>query len=332
MMKSLALAFAFGVALAQPVESQPMEETSIAMPVLTISFAQTYIADELGFWTKRGLKVSIHDIAGIGSMNAVLAGSVDFTNSSGPTVIRAYVRGQKLLGIGSTGDNLPFDIVMNKDVAARLKIDEKAPIEKRAQSLKGLTIGIGTANSIPHGYLRYFAKKGGLNPERDFKLATVTGDVALAGIKNGTIDAFVQVTPIGNIAVHQGQVLLDSAQRGSLPEILPMAFNIIATRADFCTKKPTVCQRIMDGYYEGSAYMHDHPKESLELLGRKLRGLDPEILKEAYDIQLKATPRSTKINEKGMINAQNLSIEAGMIKDDEKLAKFDDLVTNKFAK
>jgi NitT/TauT family transport system substrate-binding protein len=332
MRKSLALAFAFGVALAQPAASQPMEETSIAMPVLTISFAPTYIADELGFWTKRGLKVSIHDIAGIGSMNAVLAGSIDFTNSSGPTVIRAYVRGQKLLGIGSTGDNLPFDIVMNKDVAARLKIDEKAPIEKRAQSLKGLTIGIGTANSIPHGYLRYFAKKGGLNPERDFKLATVTGDVALAGIKNGTIDAFVQVTPIGNIAVHQGQVLLDSAQRGSLPELLPMAFNIIATRGDFCVKKPTVCQRIMDGYYDGMVYMHDHPKESLELLGRKLRGLDPEILKEAYDIQLKATPRSTKINDKGMINAQNLSIEAGMIKDDEKLAKFDDVVTNKFAK
>jgi hypothetical protein len=88
----------------------------------------------------------------------------------------------------------------------------------------------------------------------------------------------------------------------------------------------------MDGYAEGSAYMHDHQKEALELLGRKLRGLDPEILKEAYDIQLKATPRTTKINEKGMINAQNLSIEAGMIKEDEKLAKFDSLVTNKFAK
>jgi hypothetical protein len=78
--------------------------------------------------------------------------------------------------------------------------------------------------------------------------------------------------------------------------------------------------------------MHDHPKESLEILGRKLSGLDPAILKEAYDIQLKATPRSTKINNQGMINAQNLSIEAGMIKDSEKLASFDAIVTNKFAK
>jgi hypothetical protein len=33
-----------------------------------------------------------------------------------------------------------------------------------------------------------------------------------------------------------------------------------------------------------------------------------------------------------MINAQNLSIEAGMIKEDEKLASFDALVTNKFTR
>src|ERR1044071_5671482 len=110
MRKSLALAFAFSAALAQPAASQPTEETSIALPVLTISFAQTYIADELGFWTKRGLKVKLHDIAGIGSMNAVLAGSVDFTNSSGPTVIRANIRGQKVLGIGSTLGGLACDL------------------------------------------------------------------------------------------------------------------------------------------------------------------------------------------------------------------------------
>jgi hypothetical protein len=111
-----------------------------------------------------------------------------------------------------------------------------------------------------------------------------------------------------------------------------MAFNIIGTRADFCDKKPTVCQKMMDGYLEGMIYMHEKPKESLELLGRKLRGQDPAIIAESFELQLKGTPRTTKINDQGMINAQNLSIEAGMIREDEKLAKFDDVVTNKFAK
>jgi len=332
MRKTVALGLALGLAFAAPATAQPVEETSVAMPVLTIAFAPTYIADELGFWTKRGLKVSIHDIVGIGSMNAVLAGSVDFTNSSGPTVIRAFVRGQKLLGVGSTGDNLPFDIVLRKDVAERLGVTGKSPIEKRAQSLKGLNISIGSPNSIPHGYLRYFAKKGGLNPERDFKLASMQSEAALAALKSGAIDGFVQVIPFGSIAVQQGHVLLDSAVRGSLPELLPMAFNIIGTRADFCDKKPSVCQKMMDGYLEGMLYMHDHPKESLELLGRKLRGQDPAIIAESFELQRQGTPRTTKINEKGMANAQNLSVEAGMIKDEEKLAKFDELYTNKFAK
>jgi ABC-type nitrate/sulfonate/bicarbonate transport system substrate-binding protein len=236
------------------------------------------------------------------------------------------------LGIGSTGDNLPFDLILRKEVAERLGINDKAPQQKRAQALKGLNISLGSPNSIPHGYLRYFAKKGGLNPERDFKLAYMQSEAALAALKTGTIDGFVQVIPFGSIATQQGHVMLDSAVRGSLPELLPMAFNIIATRQDFCDKKPSVCQKLMDGYLEGMIYMHEHPKESLELLARKLRGQDPAIIAESFELQKNGTPRTTKINVPGMVNAQNLSIEAGMFKEDEKLASFDALYTNKFAK
>jgi NitT/TauT family transport system substrate-binding protein len=332
MKKGVALGLALAASLPTAAPAQQMEETSMAMPVLSIAFAPTYVADELGFWTKRGLTVKLHDIVGIGSMNAMLAGSVDFTNSSGPTVIRAYIRGQKLLGIGSTGDNLPFDIVLNKDVAARLGIDGKAPIEKRAQALKGLTMSVGSLNSIPHGYLRYFAKKGGLNSERDFKLTPMLSEAAIAALRNGSIDGFVQALPWGSVATRQGHVLLDSAARGSLPDLLPMAFNIVATRPDFCDKKPSVCQKLMDGYLEGMIYMIDNPKESLALLAKKMRDQDPAVTAESFELQRQGTPRTTKINELGLVKAQDLSVEAGMFKEEEKLAKFDAIFTNKFTK
>ena len=52
-----ALAAVLGLALAVPATAQQLEETSMTLPALTLGFAPTYIADEMGFWTKRGLKV-----------------------------------------------------------------------------------------------------------------------------------------------------------------------------------------------------------------------------------------------------------------------------------
>jgi ABC-type nitrate/sulfonate/bicarbonate transport system substrate-binding protein len=328
-----AAALAAAVALAPAADAQQMEEASMALPALTLGFSPTYIADAMGFWTKRGLKVTLHDIVGIGSMNAVLAGSVDFTNSSGPTVIRANIRGQKVLGIGSTYDGLPFEIVVNPEVMTKAGITASSPIEKRAASLKGLKVTVTSPNTIPHAYLRYFARKGKIDPERDIQVVSMPPEAGLAALKNGTTQGYVQGPPWPQIATHQKiGVALDSSIRGTLPDILPFAYNIVAARPDTCEKKPSVCQKLMDGYLDGMMYMHEHPKEALAILAKKMPGSDPAVFKESFELSEKGTPRTTKINEKGMENAQILSIEGGMIRADEKLSSLKDVYTNKFAK
>jgi ABC-type nitrate/sulfonate/bicarbonate transport system substrate-binding protein len=310
-----------------------MEETSMTLPALTLGFSPTYIADELGFWTKRGLKVSMHSITGIGSMNAVLAGSVDFTNSSGPTVIRANIRGQKVLGIGSTYDGLPFEIVVRKEVAAAAGVTETSPIEKRAQAIKGKKISLTSPNTIPHGYLRYFARKGGLNPDRDIQLASMAAEAGLAALRNAATDGYVQGPPWTVVATHMGiAVRLDSSLRGQMPDMLPFAYNIVAAKPETCDKRPTVCQKLMDGYLEGMLYMNDHPKEALEILKKRMPGGDQAAFVDAFELTRKGTPRTTKINERGIQNAQELSVDGLMIKPEEKLASFAGIFTNKFTK
>src|SRR5262245_24691827 len=207
------------------------EETSLALPALALVFSPIYIADSAGLWAKHGLKVKLHDITGIGSMNAVLAGSVDFTNSSGPTVIRANIRGQKVLGIGSTYDGLPFELVMRKEIMDAAGVTESSPIEKRVQAIKGKKISLTSPNTIPHGYLRYFARKGGLNPDRDFQLASMAPEAGLAALKTAATDGYVQGPPWTVIATHQNlAVRLDSSLRGQMPEMLPFAYNIVAAK------------------------------------------------------------------------------------------------------
>jgi len=328
---SLAVAAAFAVA--RPVAAQPAEETSLALPALTLVFSPIYIADSAGLWEKRGLKVKMHDITGIGAMNAVLAKSVDFSSSSGPTIIRAHVRGQKVQGIAETLNGLAIEIVLRKDVAEAAGVTAASPIEKRAQALKGKIASLTSPNTIPHAHLRYLARRGGVDPEREITVVSNQAPAGLAALKRGDVHAYVQGPPWTPTAVQQGiGVLLSSPLRGDLPEIAPLAFNIVVTRAGFCEEKPGVCAKMADGVTDAMNYMHDHPKESVELLRKRMPNIDPQVFAESFELIRKWTPRSSKVSEKSLANAQQLMLVGGMLKPEEKLASFAEIYTNKFAK
>jgi len=81
-----ALAGLAASALLAPAAVAADEHTTLAIPGITIGFITRYIADDEGLWKKQGLDVKVLDIAGIGSMTAVISGSVDFSMSSGPSI------------------------------------------------------------------------------------------------------------------------------------------------------------------------------------------------------------------------------------------------------
>ena len=124
-----------------------------------LAFGLGYLADDLNLWEKHGIKVKTVQISGIGAMNSVIAGSTDFTQSSGSAVTRAAARGQRLLGIVGTINRPSAQIVLRKELAEAAGYDPKAPLAKRAQALRGRTIAVDAVNSVIHAYLRYIATK-----------------------------------------------------------------------------------------------------------------------------------------------------------------------------
>src|SRR3954463_16186460 len=153
-----ALSLAFSAASATAVHA---EEVVLALPAVNLGFAAAYVAADKGYWSRQGLEVKMPVISGIGSMNAVLSKSAQFSISSGLTIIRANIRGQKVVQIAETYDGLLEELVVSKKEAEAAGLNEHSPIEKRAQFLKGKKIAIAGANALPHGYLRLFARKGG---------------------------------------------------------------------------------------------------------------------------------------------------------------------------
>src|ERR1700761_8637591 len=162
--------------------------TSLALPSITPGFTAIYVAQDRGFWKEQGLDVTVSQIAGVGTINAVIAGSIDFSGSTAGTLIRAAAAGQRMMAIANLTDRPMHEIVLRNDVAAARGFDPAAPLAKRAALLKGLRIAVDAINTINHGFLRYVARKGGLDADNDLTAAPMQSPTMAAALASHAID------------------------------------------------------------------------------------------------------------------------------------------------
>jgi len=328
-----AFSFAIAALSLSPAPGLADDEVSIALPVVSLTVSPTYIADEMGFWKSAGLDMKFPYIAGVGSNNALAAGSVDFAYTSGPTMIRGNARDQKTVAIATTLDRVQLEIVMSKAAASAAGITEKSPIEKKAQALRGKKIAVDSFNSVVHAFLRYVARKGGVDPEKEITVTSAQGPVMLASLKSGAIDGFTLSLPFPLIPVHEGTAIrLASGPRGDFPDLQPFAYIVIVTRPDYCDKNASICTRVVAGFSKALAYIHDHPKESMEILKKRIpSNMAPEVFAEAFDLVRASTPKSPRVEDAAMAKAQDFMLSSGMMKPEERLPSLASVYTNKFA-
>ncbi|MGE0746262.1 MAG: ABC transporter substrate-binding protein [Rhodospirillales bacterium] len=325
---------AAGMAMSLPSAGiAQMDETSVALPVTSLTFGFHYLAEDLGLFEKNGLKVKSSVVSGIGAANAVLAGSVDFSAGSGPTVIRANARGQKLVAIGLTVDKPLLEIVLGKEIAAKRGIDDKTPMDKRAQAVKGLQLAIDAPNTIPHGYMKYFLSKGKVDDQRDVTLTPMQPPNMMAALKSGAISGFVMSQPWTLIPVREGNAIrLASSVRGDFPELVPFAYNVVITRAGTCEAKPALCRKLLAAYQGALTAIRDRPQEALPALQKRFAQLDPGVLSDAFEAMRAMTPASLEVTEAGLRNGQDLMLKTGMVKAEETLKSFDGIYSNAYLK
>src|SRR5690606_30050306 len=89
------------VPAAASAQGGELQEVILSLPANSLTFSAHYIANDAGFYEKEGLKVTAREITGVGSVNAVLGGSADFTIGTGATFLRAVAAGQKLIAIAN---------------------------------------------------------------------------------------------------------------------------------------------------------------------------------------------------------------------------------------
>ncbi len=307
--------------------------TSLALPSITPGFTAVYVAQDKGFWKEQGLDVTVSQIAGVGTINAVIAGSIDFSGSTAGTLIRAAVAGQRMMAIANLTDRPMDEVVLRKDVAAERGFDPAAPMSQRAALIKGLRIAVDAINTINHGFLRYVARKGGLDADRDVTVAPMQSPTMAAALAAKAIDGFSVSQPWTTAVIVDGAAArLVSVPGGDFPELVPFGGGIIVTRPDFCRQQREICMKLGHGIVAAAQFMKDHPAETLAIIKPRFGSLDEKTLDAAFQSYRAATPVSLAPTAAILASSQNFEINTGLTKPEDKLASFDGMYSGDFVR
>jgi NitT/TauT family transport system substrate-binding protein len=313
-------------------EDAKLTDVVLANPAISLSFSAAYLAEDLGMFTKHGLRVKMIEIPGVGAINAVISGSADFAQPSSLSLTRAASKGQRLLAIAETSNKPIIQVALRKEFAEAGGFDPKAPFEKRAALLRGRTIAVDATGSLIHAYVLLMAKRAGIDAN-GVQIAFMQPPNMVAAFQAKQIDGYAMSPPWPLVPVVQGTaVMLASGPDGEPADLEPFANNVVVTKPETCQKRRPLCEAIGTTFVEAEAYIHDHPADALALLKKRFAALDEKVLAAAFEAIRKISPSPPLVNKKGMENAEIFNVDAGLMKPEEKLASYDGLSTDEFVK
>ena len=323
-----ALVGTLGLALPAPAAAADMENASIALPALTVLFLPVYVAEDRGIWKSLGLNVTLHEIVGMGSTNAMLAGSVDFAVQSGESLIRGNIRGRHMLGVALMADGIDFDLIAGKALATSINMSE--PVENRVAALKGKQVSADAPNTVIDGVLRYFVAKAGLDPKTDVTTVYMQPSEAIAALKSGAVAASMLNFPWAETAQREAGGVDIASGVTDLPELLPTAATTTTVRQGYCDSHASICEKLVHGYVLAHKFIHDHPDQALQIAVKRMPKANLSDLQKSMPIILKTLPEVPRYDAAAFEHAQQIMIVGGMMRKDEARTSFNDMFTNKY--
>jgi len=304
----------------------------MALPAPTLTFSSAFVAEDAGFYKEAGLNVTHRNLVGVASVNAVIAGSADFTIGTGPVFLRAAAQGQRLLTIANLVDRPLVELVMRKDVAQAAGITESSPFAQRAKAMQGKTIAIQGVGSIVHAWERLVAARAGLDVEKDVRIAPMDPPAMLPALENKAIDGYATSLPFTTQAVMKGSAIMLASGTTDAPDLLPFAYGLVQTKPETCQQQREKCVRIVRALAKANQMIIERPNEALALLKKRFKTMDPALLEAAFKVVSKAHAKDIRVTVPGLENSQRVSIEAKLLDPKDALKSYDGLFTAEFVR
>ena len=246
---------ALSVILSSP-QAVAQEKLRLGLSSIGATNGSIWAAEEKGLFRKYGVDVEVIFIGGGGArvVSSLLAGDINFSVGGGEGSIRSQMRGAETVIASST---------LTKGLQRILA----KPEIKTYQDLKGRKIGITQFGSAAHLVLALMLKKWNMRPDQVQTLQVGSSPALLASLDKGGIDAAVLTLPTFFLAEDKGYRVVGDPMTMDIYYLQ----NTLESTRSFLRKNRDQALKFMKGYIEGIAYFKKNKKESLDIMGRKLR-------------------------------------------------------------
>ena len=159
---------------------------------------------------------------------------------------------------------------MRKDVAAAAGITEKSSFADRAKALNGKTIGIQGVGSIVHAWERLVASRGGLDVEKDVRIAPMDPPAMLPALGEQGDRRLRDVAAVHHASGEQGRGHHAGERRRRMrPTSFRLPTDLVQTKPETCQQNREKCVRIVRALANANKMIIERPAEALELLKKR---------------------------------------------------------------
>ncbi|MFD8926468.1 ABC transporter substrate-binding protein [Streptomyces mirabilis] len=229
--------------------------TTVKVGVIPIvDVAPLYLGQQKGFYSKRGLKLSMTTAqGGAAIVPGVVSGQFQFGFSNMTSLMIAQSQNVPVKavvnGVASTG-------VGGKDFGA-ITVKKGSPI-KSAKELEGKKVAVNTLKNINETAVRESVRKAGGDPSK-VKFVELAFDQMPAALDSGRIDAAMVVEPALATVKSQGATEIAS----SLVDVAKgLTVAMYFTSTQYEQKNPDVVRKFQEATAESLAYADAHPDEA----------------------------------------------------------------------
>lgn len=303
----------------------------MSQPQESLSFLPVYAARANGFFENEGIMLELIIMQGGGpELQALIAGSVDFSATGTAGLIRAFGGGRELLGVHNVLGRCVVDLVIRKDVAIRLGITPELVPEERLKRLRGIKIGATRIGALTYQILFFLAKESGLEPGRDVAILGVGGGASqLAAFKTGHIDVISGTPPFPASAIKDAEgMMLVANTRGEYPKLRAFLQDLLLVRPEFSKQNPDLVRRVVKALVRGNRWVAENSaQEVAKKVAKFFKQTAPEVLLSTVEATKPAVVLDGRLTLDGLRGVEEVLHVNGIVKQP---IPWDRLVTNEF--
>jgi ABC-type nitrate/sulfonate/bicarbonate transport system substrate-binding protein len=240
----------------------------IAYSSISGAMLPLWVAKDKKLFDKHGVDIEVTYVRGV-SIEALIAGEVQFVRASPPAVVRSTMRGADLAIIANTINVAVFSLMTKPEL-------------KRPEDLRGKKVGVTNLGDSPDLVLSLLFERWGLQRNKDVTVLGIRGGMPelLVSVAKGFVDGGMISAPNNLRGIKMGlRELVDAADYG-----IPYVNSPLSTRRSFIKSNRDTVLRVLRAYYEGVQETLNDKNGALKILAKYVRLDDPEILAEVYRI------------------------------------------------